>query len=549
MFIIFSLDAYSNRHQYMENYMSFIKRTEVLSLFILFFIFLFLIIANIQKIKNTFNKITKKYFIFLFLLILLSVLFVIKFIPIGNRLYFDEDIYLDMAKQIRTSGMSALCDFYTNKTCFKYELMKWPAFYPLMISLIPYKITWTSVSVFNIIISALTGFIIFLLSYLLTKDEVVSMFSSFLFLITPLRILWSTSNASETFFSFMIILTIFLYILFDKTKNNGFLFLSFISLILTSQTKLDGIVLIIPFTIILIANKNIILKTINRLDMLLLLTIILLLSVPFVLRYITFSGNSWGASGNKFDISYLNENVPNNFKFLLSYDLFDKGTALSKQMFNNYFSGFLFLISIPVMLLYSLKRRDILILTTSFLSFFIIYSMFYAGSVTYGVDVRYMLAVLSILPSLQSFIFYLLPRKKRYTLIMISIVLILISFFAQAKYMFIPLSNVREAIECRVYHNFVTSHLKYFNSSCIFITHVTSIYTIGNRNSIQIWLANSNPNLIHNDSCLILDYGYWCLTSDHSSICNDMLRKYKHKMILSSDPVNGKQYKFYRLYS
>ena len=549
LIVIYKL--YKNKDIYINYYKIFIQRTEVLALILTLTIFIILFIETIKHITKL--KLDKKYLTIVISIAILSFILTMLFVPRGNRLYFDEDIYLDMAKQIKLSGVPSLCDYFYNNSCFKNELMKWPAFYPLSLAIfsIPIGLSSNVASIFNILISSLSIILVYFISRMIYKDKNIAVLSSVIYSVLPLRILWSTSNASEILFSFMILVNILFIILFLKTKNINVFLLSLIVSILASETRIEGAVMFFILLISAIIERKLIYKYIkNSMNFILIITLIVLISSPFILRYIYFSNNSWGASGNKFDVSYFGKNFIDNTKFIMSYDLFDKGTAESKQLYNNYFAGFLFMFSIPFIIYYSTKNKKFLIVFATFVLMFLLYASFYAGSVTYGVDVRYMISILPLISILSVYPIKFIGDKFKCKCLLISftIILILLSFAYQIKYITMPLSHLEEAKECRVYHRFVISHIKDFDKNCIFISHVSSIYTVNNRNSIQIWYANENPKFLKNKSCVILDYGYWCKTTDHGDICDNMLKTYNHTLLYESDEVNGKKYKFYELF-
>jgi len=96
-----------------------------------------------------------------------------------------------------------------------------------------------------------------------------------------------------------------------------------------------------------------------------------------------FSKNDpWGAEGGgKFGLGYLQKNISDNVGFWIA------GYPSIEH-------PFLFTIFALIGLVYSFKkdRKVCLFLLTWFGSFFLLYAFFYAGSVRYGVDVRYALS-------------------------------------------------------------------------------------------------------------------------------------------------------------
>src|SRR3989344_5706083 len=169
---------------------------------ILSFIFL-----NRKELINFFRKVPKTTWLLLLGIFVLALILRTAVAPATHRVYFDEDIYLDIGKEILLRGNGSLCN-YGDSQCHEYAFMKWPNAYPTILA-ISYAIFGISEAVaFNLVIllGSLSVILIFLLAYVLTENHKISFYSSLLFALIPVHIMWSATTASEPVLVFFTLL-------------------------------------------------------------------------------------------------------------------------------------------------------------------------------------------------------------------------------------------------------------------------------------------------------------------------------------------------------
>jgi len=517
-------------------------------LFLLFFTFLFIFRRSVLKPINN-----KRLLLQALSLFFLALLIRITIPPKISRTMFDEDIYLDMAKQISLSGRSCLCDFGNATRCFRCEMMKWPVGHPFLLLFVYFfSHSFLAASLFISFLNSLTVVFVFFSAYLLFKKEKIAFFSALVFALLPVNILWSTSLSSDVTFSFFVSFTLFFLLLAIKSKNKDVYLLSLLALGLAVQAKAEAFILIpLYFLTIFLLDKKLkhLLKSTKHL---IALIIVFLLIFPNTLHLMLSSRtDTWGSPGRKFSTKYLKENFIPNISYWFELPRFVNWMQINKY---NYFSKQLYhpviftLFAIFGALIGMRKKRlETIVLILWFVCLFFLYASFYAGSVFYGVDVRFVLpqyVVFSILSGVG--ISYLVDLLKKRTRRLFEILVVLI-FCYFLTYLPLIQQPPEEGSDARLYRQFAINFASKQPDNCYFVSHVTSIYSWLGKGHIQIWYINMPDfnTIVKNKKCVIFDKGYWC--SLRAPICYKF-ENYNLKLLSTlSDRKHDKVYSFYRL--
>jgi hypothetical protein len=215
---------------------SLILRTEALFYFVPFLIFIVLFGITYKQILKMLKGVNWKY---AFLLFFIALVIRETIPPKTTRLFFDEDIYLDMGKQIVTHFSSCLCDYGDKFNCFRCELMKWPVAHPFLISVafFLFEVNEIVVRHLAIFLASLSVFLVYLSSYLLFRKNEIALFSSLILALLPIHILWSPTMAADLTLSFFVSFLLFFIILSSKSKDLKIHLLSLFALVLATQAK------------------------------------------------------------------------------------------------------------------------------------------------------------------------------------------------------------------------------------------------------------------------------------------------------------------------
>jgi len=555
LLLIFLYGIYRFSTYEKEKIENFILRSEAPFYFVSFLIFVIVFVISHKKIFKALRDVNWKLALIVFLLALL-IREVIP--PKTTRLFFDEDIYLDMAKQILTNFSSCLCDYGDKFSCFRCELMKWPVAHPFIISIafLLFGISEVVARHFAIFLASLSTLFVYLSSFLLFRKNEIAFFSSLILALLPIHILWSPTVTADLTFSFFTSFLLFFIILSTKLNDLKIHLLSLLALVLAVQAKSEGIVLIpLYFISQFLLNKNYAEIIKDKAYISFTLFSFLLLSVYLLHIFYSWRVDTWGASGEKMSFTYLKQNIyPNiGFWFEISKEK-DKWAYYGKQLYHP--PIFTILAIIGAIYLFKNNKRSLFLFLLWFFSLFLLYSSFYAGSVYYGVDVRYVLSQLIAFSFLSGCgAFYLSAFLSRVVKIGFSVfivtLLLLFIFSLYIPKMHVSDDQIEESYGARFYRKFIINFASNYPDECYFISHVSSIYSWLGKGHLQIWYVYLPEfDEIVKEECVIFDEGYWCaIRVNESRSCVEFKNKYKLELLQRVvDERENKVYSMYRIY-
>lgn len=536
----------------MESYSSsFLKDTLIyilpISLSINFSLVLVGLGLNWKIFKKYFKEISSKIWFILLLIVIISFALRTFVAPIGHRIYYDEDIYLNIGQNILQEGKAILCNYGADGKCLEWIMNKQPQGFPFLLSFV-FLLFGVKENVgfyTSIILGSLSSVLIFLLSYLLTKKKIISLFSALIFALLPVHIRWSTSVAVEpstVFFTLLAVLSLFLYI---KEKNFKISLLAFSSLAFAVQFRPEMFLLFpVALLAILLYDK----KNFERFEdkrFLIPVVIFFILIFPHLLQVGVFKESSWGASGEKFSLEHFQGNFPTNSSFYFN-----------NQRFPALFSVFA-LIGIG----YSLKnnKRDALFLGVWFLLFFLIYCFFYAGSYNYGVDVRFSLNTYPPWILLSGYGFYwvskLLHRflKRKISNLNFKVIAFVSGLVILTQILFFSgfISEFgRKGWDARVAHDFAVKEVRKFDENCYVFSHVPSMFLVNNVNALQTWNTQNKErvnDIFSKTDCVLFFKGYWCHAEPYKSGICKYVRENYNLTTISSKKAGHKEFVLYEV--
>ncbi|MBI2076288.1 MAG: glycosyltransferase family 39 protein [Candidatus Aenigmarchaeota archaeon] len=522
-----------------------LRETEPIVLTVIFLSMLALFALNFRNIKEHFKKISRGTWIILLSIFILAVFLRAFAAPQTHRVYFDEDIYLDIGKEILVNGKAALCNY--GEPCREYAFMKWPNGYPFLLA-ISYMFFGASEGVgFGLVtlLGSLSVVLIFLLSYVFSKNEKISLFAALLFSLIPIHIMWSATAAAEPVLVFFSLLAISFFSLAAKSDSLKMYALAIAALAYAMQTKTEGVLLLpVAALLVILFDKNL-LKKLSSYRFCFLWIALFVLIAPFLTHiFYAFLYDQFGSSGDKFSLDHAAKNVPEN----LGFWVFGYPTIEHPVLFTIF-------ALMGIGYLAKKERRLLLFLGVWFFSFFSLYSFFYAGSVRFGVDVRYILsnyvpfaiaAGFGVLSASQSLgrIAPLLKDKS----FMVAAALIIISFLFYLPSISTPTEKIEEARQARTYHKFVLDNMPSLKG-CYVMSHVSSIYLMYGVNSLQTWNVNNKERMdTLLQGCVIFDDGFWCNIEPYkTSVCRDTFEGKFNITQLTAIKVDNHDYAFFRV--
>ena len=497
-------------------------------------------------------KIKKEYLAILIAISISFLIFEILFVKPTERIFFDEHLYQDEATNILKQFNAKMCVYGTNETCkifiYYHQGIAWAYIIALGYLISGINVMHTAWNL-NLIFSTISILLLFFVCFMITKKETTSLISSFFYASTPLILIWTRTGSAETSLVFFSLLSILSFLIWMETKNKKISILLISSVIFAAQAKIEG-VFILPILAIFyfIFSKKTDIEEVGEIFLL----IILFLLPAFEYLFIQYQQDTFGAAENKkFSLDYFFQNIKTNSLFWFNY--YQNGTPIQTQNVNN--------MLLPIFAILSIftKNRELLkkifAIFVWFIIPFLIYASFYAGSVTYGVDNRFMLSCavpLILLASIGvSNVYDLLSKKTK--ILALSVVAILLFaylyFFKELlPYVIVDPMQIWEAHDARVYvFDFVLKRYSEIPKDCYFVSFVPGLFRTLGRNGIY---AENFPYLYNSGElkgkCLIFDYGYWCIVPPfHDSTCKMILEKYRTQMITNLTLEDGRTLAFY----
>src|SRR3989344_5703177 len=512
-----------------------LMRVEPMFLAITFIGIVSFIFFNRKEIINFFRKVPKTTWILLLGVFILALILRAAVAPATHRVYFDEDIYLDIGKEILLRGNGSLCN-YGDSQCHEYAFMKWPNAYPTILAG-SYAIFGISEAVaFNLVIllGSLSVILIFLLAYVLTENHKISLYASLIFALIPIHIMWSATTASEPVLVFFTLFAAIFLGLSIKTNAWKMHLLGVLSLAFAIQVRTEGIILLSIFGfMILILDKHR-WKKFTEKKFIISWIIFFILITPYLMHvYHSSRTENWGASGPAFAFSYLDKNIHENSQFwfaggypniehpLLYTILGATGILLAFVLKDN-------------------KKKFAYFLVLWFFILFMLYAFFYAGSVKFGTDVRYTLSgyvPLAVLAAIGIYELSMIRKKYEKYISLLIVAIILISFYIlYLPTVATPADKIEEAKQARLYHKFVVEEVRKLPQNCYILAHTPSIYLTEGRNSLQTWYGQNSAvmdELFKKTDCIIFDQNVWCNYVPEDALCHYVLNNYNLREINS----------------
>lgn len=475
---------------------------------IIFVLILISFFWSLRYLKELFKKIDKRVWIILLIIFLVGFSLRVFIAPHTHRLYYDEDIYLNIAQNIAREGRTILCNYGTQEKCFEGIYNKQPNGYPFLMSMLFLFGTSEMVAYYaTAIISSLIIPFIFLIAYLLFNNQRIGLLSSLFFSLIPISILWAPTTSAGSVSIFFMALTFFAFLSYFKTKKFPVLLFSFASLAYAIQIRPEGLLFLpMVFLAFLLLDKNVF-EDFKKKEFLALLVIFSILVVPHMLHTLSVKSEGWGTSGNKLGTEYVEENLKVNGMFFFE---------------NTRFPVVFSILSILGLYPFIREWKKKTLLVIWFMAFFVLYLLFYAGSFNYGVDVRFSLNLyipLAILGGCGAFLVSKnldrIFRKKYMSVAIVSLIMI-IAFMPF--YSFV--SEIGEkAWDARMGHDFVIEEMRELDDNCWIFTHVPSVVLINGKNSLQAWYAQNSKvrdGVMKND-CVLFYEEYWCNAEPYKS--------------------------------
>lgn len=206
----------------------------------LFLIFLFLLLSC-QIILKRLKKIRKIYWLVVFIILIISLLIRIYLAPHHHRFFIDESFYIGTAKNILYYFKSIISIGYYPKQ------IGWPAL--LAISFLIFGVNNYVAIYTSLFFGSLSIFLIFILVYIISKNERLAIISSFFLAILPLHVIYSGTAETVITSIFFLLATIICFLILVDNQNTKLIFLTLFLFTFTIQLRFENVLILIPMLI------------------------------------------------------------------------------------------------------------------------------------------------------------------------------------------------------------------------------------------------------------------------------------------------------------
>ncbi len=536
-----------------------------------------------KEIKIAFKGRINRYSLSIALLVVVFfVAFSLIYVSPVEQLYFDENIYQGIALNILHNGNALWCQYGGPYTVpcpvsqIYHDPVEW-SFYLAIAFMILGPGTSTAYGL-QLFTGAIAIFFTFLLgSLLLGKRGGVA--CAMVFALIPELFIWSRTQATPDLGLMAFTILAFLcYMIYDRAKTRYTLAMFLSALGIAVYVRIEAILLIPIFFVIYFLGdskmnlaKKIKSAVYSRLNVTSLLLFAFFICIIPQIYYIAYElGNlNYGSgticntpSNHTFSIANFQCNAPANVYYFL-------GQYNNTSYFPAYFSPVTTAIAILGLIALLAVRREgkrkiLLLLGLWILVYHLFYDFFYAGSVTYGVDVRFMLQIypaIAILGAagidgLAGFAQYAAKRatrsRKSATFPVFSAVIFVVFIWVFAVYPFVAAFNTLSLTPQNMPQepgpntatSFIYANYNSIPTNCLVFSFTPDIWYELNRSSAQVGYVGSTDSnftlFASHFSCYVLDYGYWCSVPPYrGSECRSDISNYNVTSVVSEPAASG----------
>ena len=516
----------------------------------------------------------------------LFVAIVIIWVRPTQLLFFDDAIYQAMGLDLLHTGQAWMCNFGSPTQCFGGQLFHEPIglSFNIAIGFLLLGVARSSAYAVQIALAALSVFMTFIVAFLLFKDRRAAFFSALALALLPIIMVWAAPTNSDMAMLAYSLISMFMLMILIRKGSLLALFNFLLSLSLLFYMKVNALVYVPLFVLLYIllyekgtmkaisnafstASKNLL----NTKALVLLLLFVLLAYPSLLFAFSNSSNDGYGYQGTSIQLTCSNGyikatgaiNLQNFNANICSNLLFWTNHYKMQQVTQPLYLTILAIVGVALLLAFG-KGRELIAIALWFGLVFVLYTAFYAGSVVYGVDWRFMIALMAPFAMLCGFAISglskctesaasKLAKGKLATYAGIAALAILgISLFyvlyLNSSTVFVNPSAIQQAGDARFYENFVYNSSHLIPASCLVYSYDPTLFNINNRSAAQlsnIYDTNFYSSAQANYPCAVIDIGYWCATP--GNICTQAESEFHTTPIATATYRSGFTYGFYRI--
>jgi len=532
-----------------------------------FILILFLLALNAGRFSQEFKRVSNRTWFLLIVIVILGFFLREFVVDHTHRIFFDEDLYSGIGNSIAREFRAIMCNYGTPTGCKEGILNKDPSGWPFTLAVFYWLLGSAEKIAFvvSVLIATISIALVFLIVYMLSRNETAGLYASLLFALTPAHLIWSGSIATEVPFAFFSLLTVLAYLLYFESHSLKAHLLGAALLAYTVQIRPEGAIFIGVIALMFLLFESNRLKKLSSWRFWLPWVLLFVLLTPHLMQTYSNRGGNWGApSGEKLGWRYVDGNLTKNTLFWYSGEM------------HPLFFTFLAVIGAAYLLR---EKKNLLLNLAWFFVFFTIFVFFYAGSVDNGgIGFRFInlyCAPVAILGGYGAFALHKILAKglrseKIVTVLMVALIATSFLFLSNFPYktlvdmlgkpkpgtrhfltnehqyppikgpMNLTYSRVvsfvmtpdKQAQYARDMHDIlVMPNMDKISDDCWILTHNPSVFLVEGKNSLQTWFGTNDRvmNRIFNESkCVMWLEGAWCVVSKQhrEGGCQNMHNRY-----------------------
>ena len=454
--------------------------------------------------------------------------------PRTSRIYFDEQIYQGVARNLSDLHRAQMCNEgnveYGRLQCARGEYNKEPYGYPFLLSVL-YSVAGVHDAAayrLNNVMFGATVMVVVLLAELLFADVLVSLFSGISVMLLPTHLSWSNTAAAEPAAALFCAASVLAAVHFCRVRTSAALAWLVVVATFTMTVRPEGmlIVIVTAVTVVALAPEELATPRVWWAGV----AAAVLAAVP-VAHAAAVRHEPWGAAGSPWGWHNAAVNSPVNVWFYFFDERFPSLVGIAAVL-GAAAAG---------------RGRERIVLAAFFLTFWLVFLFFYAGSYNYGADVRFSLMTsvpIGILGGRglargASIVRWLPGRREPSTrrAATIVVVVLLLNFVC---YLTLVRSTGEEAWAARTDVRMARVFSATLSPNSIVLTHNPSMFHVWGVSAAQLSIASSETAYI--DRVVLARYAggayvhwnYWCNTdSAQRAFCQAALDRFPHARVAS----------------